>query len=219
MRIYIRLTKNKEPIPFNYQQLLTGVIHKWIGENNEEHGKRSFYSFSWLQNTNKVNGGINFNDNSYFFFSAYNSDLTKSIMKKILVDPSFFYGSSVFDIQIKEVPRFSEKEHFILNSPILIRKREGKFVKHVTYLDEDFNQLLTENLKGKLKAAGLSNEGVLVEFDKNYAFPKTKLINYKGIKNKTTLAPVIIKGTAEQIAFAWQVGLGHSTGIGFGAIK
>jgi CRISPR/Cas system endoribonuclease Cas6 (RAMP superfamily) len=30
---------------------------------------------------------------------------------------------------------------------------------------------------------------------------------------------VIIKGTPEQLAFAWNVGLGNSTGIGFGALN
>jgi CRISPR/Cas system endoribonuclease Cas6 (RAMP superfamily) len=31
--------------------------------------------------------------------------------------------------------------------------------------------------------------------------------------------PIIIKGKPETKLFAWNVGLGNSTGIGFGAIK
>lgn len=219
MRLYIKLSRNRETIPFNYQYLLTGVIHKWIGENNKEHGKRSLYSFSWLQNTSTVKGGINLNSNSYFFISTYESSLLKAITKGILADPDAFCGSRVIDVQIKETPRFSGEEHFMLNSPILLRKRDGEKIKHVTYRDEDFNQLLTENLKNKMRMVSMDTEGISVELDKSYAFPQTKLIDYKGIKNKTTLAPVIIKGSPKQVAFAWEVGLGNSTGIGFGAIK
>jgi len=219
MRLYIKLSRNKETIPFNYQHLLTGVIHKWIGENNKEHGNRSLYSFSWLQNTSTVKSGINLNSNSYFFISTYESGLLKTITKGILADPDAFCGSRVIDVQIKETPGFSGEEHFILNSPILIRKRDGEKVKHVTYRDEDFNQLLTENLKSKMKMVSMDTEGISVELDKSYAFPQTKLVDYKGIKNKTSLVPVIIKGRPEQIAFAWEVGLGSSTGIGFGSLK
>lgn len=219
MRLYVNISINNKIIPFNYQHLLTGVVHKWIGENNTEHGNRSLYSFSWLQNTNTNKNGLNLNRDAYFFISAYNVDLIKKIVKGILQDPELFCGSKVVSVQIKEAPAFSTEERFFLNSPILIRQREADEIKHITFLDDNFESLLTDSLKSKLKLANLSDANIAVELDKSYAFPQTKLVDYNGIKNKTTLAPVIIKGTQEQIAFAWAVGLGNSTGIGFGAIK
>jgi CRISPR-associated endoribonuclease Cas6 len=219
MRLYISLSKNKETIPFNYQHLLTGLVHKWIGKGNEEHGQRSLYSFSWLQNTASNKNGINLNRDTYFFISAYDTNLIKRITKGILESPDAFCGSKVIDVQIKEVPEFSNEERFFLNSPILIRKREGEKTKHVTYLEEDFERLLTENIKCKLQLVGLDSDDITIALDKSYPFSQTKLVDYKGIKNKTSLAPVVIKGRPEQIAFAWQVGLGNSTGIGFGALK
>ncbi|MBK1440757.1 CRISPR-associated endoribonuclease Cas6 [Parapedobacter sp. ISTM3] len=219
MRIYITLSKNKELIPFNYQHLLTGVVHKWIGEENQEHGKRSLYSFSWLQNTDSFKSGLNLASNAYFFISAYNEQLIKTVLKGILKDPETFCGSRVLDVQVKEVPKFTNEERFVMNSPILIKRRDDGKVTHVTFNDADFDVLLTENLKGKLSYVGLNSNGVAVKLDQSYAFPQTKLVDYKGVKNKTTLAPVVITGTPEQIAFAWLVGLGHSTGIGFGALK
>jgi len=219
MRLYVKISENKEIIPFNYQHLLTGVVHKWIGEKNSEHGKPSLYCFSWLQNTVSFKNGINIKPNSYFFISTYEPDLLKKIMRGILAKPEMFCGSEAIDIQIKNAPVFSFQERFILNSPILIRKRDGDNIKHITYLDKDFDSLLTENLKSKLAMVNIPNKDVSIELDKNYSNPQTKLINYKGIMNKTTLAPVIIKGTPEQVKFAWQVGLGNSTGIGFGSIK
>lgn len=47
MRIHLITNKSKELIKFNYQPILTGVFHKWIGQN-EIHNKISLYSFSWL---------------------------------------------------------------------------------------------------------------------------------------------------------------------------
>jgi CRISPR-associated endoribonuclease Cas6 len=219
MRLYIKLSRNTEIIPFNYQHLLTGVIHKWMGHNNKEHGARSLYSFSWLQNTRSAKNGLHLNRESYFFISAYDTSLIKKVIKGILESPETFCGSKAIDVQIKDVPSFSNEERFFLNSPILIRQRDGEKTKHITYQDKAFEKLLTENMKVKLQSVNLPAEKISIELDRSYAFPQTKLIDYKGIKNKTTLAPVIIKGSPEQIAFAWQVGLGNSTGIGFGALK
>lgn len=219
MRIYLRLNTPKDIMPFNYQNLLTGVIHKWIGMENEEHGKTSYYSFSWLQNTASNKSGIKILPDSYFFISAYDSELLKQILRGIMKDPEMFHGLRVLDVQIVETPLFGEEEHFILKSPILIRRKNGDKSKHVTYQDEDFESLVTANLQMKLKKAGLNAENVNVTIDRNYHSPQTKLVDYNGIKNKASVVPVVIKGQPEQIAFAWEVGLGHSTGIGFGALK
>lgn len=51
-----------------------------------------------------------------------------------------------------------------------------------------------------------------------YSGKRIKLMTYKGIKNKASMCPVIIKGTLQSKQFAWNVGIGNSTGIGFGAI-
>jgi len=59
---------------------------------------------------------------------------------------------------------------------------------------------------------------VKVSFDKNYLNPKTKLVNIKNIKNRANFCPIIIEGDPEAIKFAWNVGVGHSTGSCFGAL-
>jgi CRISPR-associated endoribonuclease Cas6 len=78
---------------------------------------------------------------------------------------------------------------------------------------------LTETLKKKLLLANVSDENISVSFDRDFPYPRTKIIKYKDISNKVNVCPVIIKGTQEQLAFAWNVGVGNSTGIGFGALK
>ena len=219
MRIYLRLSKNDKSIPFNYQELLTGVIHKWIGENNEIHGKSGHYSFSWIQNTIASKQGINLEDDAYFFIGTYKESLLKQIIKGILKDPDMFHGVKVIDIQIKNTPNFNSIEKFLMASPVLLKTKEEDKITHVTLEDASFEKVLTDSFKNKLAKANLNPEGISIRLNPQTNFRQTKLVTYKGIKNRTSFAPIIIEGTPEQIAFAWCVGLGNSTGIGFGALK
>jgi hypothetical protein len=41
---------------------------------------------------------------------------------------------------------------------------------------------------------------------------------YRNISMRVNKCPVIIKGRPETKSFAWNVGIGNSTGIGLGAI-
>lgn len=219
MRIYLKLSKNKETIPFNYQHLLTGAIHKWIGKENKEHGDLSLYSFSWIQNAKSNNKGIAIDSDSYFFISAYDQSLIKIILKGILKDPFVCCGSEVYDAQIAETPSFKNETRFFLGSPVFIKRRFDEKERHILFDDELSGKYMTETMSKKMSKAELSSKGLSIEFDKSYSRPHTKLINYKDVKNKANMCPVIIEGAPEQIAFAWNVGVGNSTGIGFGALN
>jgi CRISPR-associated endoribonuclease Cas6 len=90
--------------------------------------------------------------------------------------------------------------------------------RHFTFQEYEADIYLTETLQHKLVLAGLSPEGVSVRFDRNNIKAKTKLVTYRGVQNKTSYCPVFINGSSEQIGFAWNVGVGNSTGIGFGSL-
>jgi CRISPR-associated endoribonuclease Cas6 len=219
MRLYLQVTRNNKPISFNYQSYLTGAIHKWLG-NNEHHGALSLYSFSWFENvTTRKNTGIMLNDNSYFFISAYKEELIKQIIRGIMKDPSLCFGCEVAEIQIRDTPAFSSKEKFFIGSPVFIKRRFDNREQHITFDHPRCNDYLTETLQKKLKAANLPFENIKVRFDCSYSSPKTKVIKYKEISNRVNICPIIIEGTPEQIAFAWNVGAGNSTGVGFGSLK
>ena len=70
-----------------------------------------------------------------------------------------------------------------------------------------------------MREAGLEEDETLdIKFDTSYNRKRFKLIHYRGIGNKANLCPVIIKAKPETKLFAWTVGIGNCTGIGFGAI-
>ena len=219
MRIYLRLSKNEKVIPYNYQELLTGTVHKWLGASNPIHGKPDQISFSWLQNTYSSKDGLNLKSNAYFFIGAFQDAFIKQIVKGILDDTDMFCGVKVKDVQIIDTPEFQPTETFLMASPVLLKVKTGVGIKHVTLEDAEFEEVLNQSFKNKLKRAALSTQGVLLKLDPNSNFRRTKLVKYKGIENKTSFAPVTITGSSEQIGFAWSMGLGNSTGIGFGALK
>ncbi len=219
MRLYLTLTRNKTIIPFNYQPFLTGAIHKWLGRNNQEHDNISLYSFSWLQDINATSTGINLNNTSHFFISAYNEELIKRLINGITQEPSVCFGSAVSDLQIVETPGFRSAEIFFTASPVFIKRRVDNEEKHITYDNPSSGLYLTETLQKKLKSVGLAADGIVARFDTTYLKASTKIIRYNAISNRVNICPVIIEGAPEQIAFAWEVGVGNSTGIGFGALK
>lgn len=221
MRLKLGIKGENNKIPFNYQHLLTGCLHKWIGENNLVHGKTSLYSFSWLQKVKTEKEGLILTENSTCFFSFFDEQLAKKVINGIINNPELFNGCFVNSVTIQPTPKFSNKESFFVASPVLIKRPiiSKEKEKHYTYLDEESDILITDTLKTKLKLAGLNDENVYVTFNKNYSGAKTKVVAYNKIKNKTNVCPITIEGTPEQIAFAWDVGIGNSTGIGFGSLK
>ncbi|WP_299435251.1 CRISPR-associated endoribonuclease Cas6 [uncultured Maribacter sp.] len=218
MRLHLKLTKSSSPIPFNYQHLLTGCFHKWLGKSNVEHGAISMYSFSWLQNVKATKKGLHVTPETSFFINFYDAEIAKKVIEGILAAPEMFHGVSVQEVYMQEAPNFANKAYFYVASPVLVKRDTEKGKKHYQYFEEETNQLLTQTLQLKLEKAGLSTEGVSVRFDSNYTKSKTKIVSYKEIKNKVNICPVVIEGSPEQIAFAWNVGVGNSTGIGFGAL-
>ncbi len=218
MRVYFKLTKNKETVPFNYQPMLTGLLHKWIGKN-DVHEDISLYSFSWLRGAKAKKTGLDFENGATFFISAFKQELIKKIVDSIQKDASMDFGFRVYEMLLKEDPVFESPKQFYTASPVFIKRNEEGRNKHYTFYDAESTRLLTETMTTKLQKAGLSAEGLEISFDRDFRTPKTKTISYKGIGNKVNVCPVIIKGTSEQIAFAWNVGVGNSTGIGFGAVE
>ncbi|MGN6645692.1 MAG: CRISPR-associated endoribonuclease Cas6 [Cytophaga sp.] len=218
MRIYLATSKNTELVPFAYQQLLTGVLHKWLGKN-DVHDEMSLYSFCWLKNGKASAKGINFPNGASFFISTYDNELLKKIIEGIQQYPELFYGMKVTEITIQEDPQFSEIQRFVVASPVFIKRSNAERKEFFYYNHPEAGKLLTETLAKKLQKAGLNAESISVEFDKRFRTPSIKGTSYYGIHSKGSVCPVIIKGTPQQIAFAWNVGLGNSTGIGFGALN
>ena len=217
MRLNFTLSQNKDAIPFNYQNALLSRLHSWLGQN-EHHDAISLYSFGNIFGRYELNGGLKFPKGANWFLSFWDSRIGKEVIDKIMKDPAFIYGMEIKSVEIQNDPNFGDNYKFWLSSPVLIRKytEDGKCI-HLTYKDSEADEYLTATMKRKLQQADL-NDDVKVSFDKTYAKAKTKLIDINGIKNRASLCPVIIKGDPKSLQFAWNVGVGHSSGSGFGGL-
>lgn len=221
MRIHLKTTPNDELVSFDYQQKLVGTLHKWLGSNNDEHGNLSLYSFSWLQGGMRYGSGLTFTRGAQWFISFYDENRIKRIIKNILDDPAMFSGMSVLDVVIEETPDLSKRNLFYLGSPIFVKKidREDRNAQQLTFNDDEVNDLMAQTLLHKMRVVGLpSDESLNIRFDLSYVKKKTKLLTYRGVDNRANMCPVLIDGKPETKAFAWNVGVGNSTGIGFGSI-
>lgn len=218
MRIHLKIRTQQKCIPFDHQNLLTGTIHKWMGWNNE-HGKVSLYSFSQITGGKASSTGLQLPDQTSFFFSSFNTDLIKKVIGGICSDPTMFLGLTVSEIIIQEDPDLSERSLFFPASPIFIKRRAGEKEEHILYSDPRAGDFMKDTLITKLTKAGLSDDSLNVGFDTTFPKAGTKKITYNNIQNRANWCPVIIEGKPEIKQFAWNVGLGNSTGIGFGAIK
>lgn len=219
MRILIRTTKNNNIIPFNYQGLLAGTLHKWL-EYNEIHNKMSLYSFSWLSGTSINRQGFNCPNGATWFISFYDNTYVKKIIKSIMSSPDMFCGLRVTDVIIKETPIFSEMKCFKLASPILLKeKKDNDNIIHITYKDDNVDELLEKSIRHKMKMANIPEDDSLkITIDKNSSECKTKFVKIHNIGNRCFLCPIKIEGSDITKEFIWNVGLGNSTGVGFGSL-
>lgn len=223
MRVYLQLSRNTVPVPFNYQQKLVGAFHKWLGEN-ELHDDISLYSLSWLRHIGRprhktTKEGLVFPYGAEFFISSPLQDLHTKAVQGIFQDAAINWGMHVDEVRLRRTPDFGRQQRFMVQSPILIKRKqpEGKHAKYFFPFDAESDVLMTETLQTKLKRLQLPT-AVSVTFDRSYARPHIKKINYKGIDIKATLCPVIVEGDPQAVAAAWDCGIGNSTGIGFGAL-
>lgn len=218
MRIHIHTTPNTQTVPFNYQSKLVGTLHKWLGRN-ELHGRLSFYSFSWLSCAERAGNGLTFPQGSQLFVSFYDSNQAQLMVGSILNDPDLFCGLEVTNVWLYPDPDLENQTVFEPASPIFIHRRIGNRTRHFTFNDPEADELLKETLARKMQQAGLPEDDTLrIRFDASDPRKKTKVVHYREIQNKANLCRVIVEGKPETKAFAWTVGLGSSTGIGFGAL-
>lgn len=221
MRLHLTLTPNTDPIPFNYQHELTGALHKWLGQN-DLHDKISLYSFSWLRGkAERVEGGLSFPYGARWFISFWESIYGSNLIQGIVNQPDVMHGMKVDEARVSKTPSFQNEQRFKVASPVLIRKNlDVKIRQHLTFKDQETDQFLSRTLNKKLQEADLYKQfgAIEVMFDKNYPYPKTKLVNLKGTKLRANFCPVILKGDPKAIEFAWTVGIGELTGSGFGAL-
>lgn len=225
MRLHFTTTQSTALVAVHEVQI-RGFVNQWIissgHEKNSQHDSLSLYSVSKIKGTYLVkNNLLSLSNGIKFFISSYDIEITKSILRNVRLHPKLFADIEVTTIDIEETPVFPGSAYFFAAAPILVKRFDGKTIRHLTFDNPEANDVMTKTIQTKLRTAGLDAhaESVRIRFDTGYTGAKTKLVDVHGIKNRANICPIIVEGSPEAVAFVWDVGVGHSTGAGFGAVS
>ncbi|GAA3993959.1 CRISPR-associated endoribonuclease Cas6 [Hymenobacter fastidiosus] len=224
MRLQLYLTAD-ELLPFDHLSVLKGAFHRWLGHDDDLHDGLSLYSLSWLRGGQGSRGGLRFRDGAHWSISAHDPRIIHALVSGVVREAGLGQGLRVRDARLLSPPPFQDGEQwFRVLSPVFVKylapeAKLGAAADHFTYENLRTDELLTQTLRRKLCQAGLDDTGAAVRFDRDYVGAKTKLFRYKQVQCRASQCPVIVTGTAEQIRFAWCVGVGDSTGLGCGALE
>ena len=222
MRLHLYLSAS-QAIPFDYLPTLKSAFHRWVGHNEALHAGLSLYSYGWLHGGRAGRSGIRFAEGASWFISAPDETLIHELVSGVVRAPNLDLGLAVRDVRLQRAPEFVAGEQpFRVASPVFIKHEteRGKPADHLLPGHELADELLTATLRHKLRQTSLDDTGAAVRFDPAHiATAKSKLFQYKQVQCRGSICPVLVSGSAEQIGFAWEVGVGHSTGIGCGALE
>ena len=221
MRLNLYLTAS-QLVPFDYLPTLKSAFHRWAGHNTTLHDGLSLYSYAWLRGGRAGRGGIRFAEGASWFISAPDDTLIHALVAGVVRAPDLDLGLRVADVRLQRAPEFAAGEQpFRVASPVFIKHEtaRGQPADHLLPGHPRADELLSATLRHKLRQAGLDDTGAAVRFDPAFiAAAKTKLFRYQQVQCRASVCPVLVRGSSAQIGFAWEVGVGHSTGIGCGAL-
>lgn len=213
--------KGKGIIPLSYHDNVRGFFYKHLsGYNTKMHDGVSLFSLSGLMGWKfSEKPGILFvNDHIKLYVSVYKDD-----------DYRFFLYNSrsnigthmAWDLFLDDV---IEIEHDFCNvhetsfkcSPILLGLHRDK--TYITYKDNPplTSAVMKRIIKRKASQCSVSlSQDFELKFDYDHGY-KLSNIDIKGTHNIASKCNITVKGTPEDIAFVHSVGVGLSTGCGFG---
>lgn len=227
MKLKIEFSKNTEPVPFTYVSNLNGYLHKILGNDNHYHDDISLYSTSFLHGgkMNSDKKSLNFYRGATWFVSSPNKEFIMDFITNIYNHPEFAFGMELQGVEIVKGEIVEEGGYYTIQtkSPVLLKQRDFETRKNIYYTYEDEINTTSELMKHIiLKKAEKANVSIgendfELFFDHNYPKKKTRWITVKSVNNKTSVCPVVIKTNKKEVAdFIYDVGVGHSTGSGFG---
>lgn len=218
MRIKVKLTGTDKIVTMNNRHIVNSFFHRIIGDKNEYHDTVSDYCISDLRGSCKrvSKREISFKDGGYVAMSFHNMEIAEKVMMGLAKNKNFYKDIEVCGIEYVPDENYNYKwNYFRTLTPILL-KVKGK-MKNVN--DVDFVEELNKSTKNKIKSINpdlnVDNFEIRVKKHENH---KEKIIFVRDIMNFPTQCHLDIKCDKEVAKLLYNVGIGKSTGSGFGMI-
>ena len=176
---------------------------------------------------------ISFRSQVIWYVSSPQEDFLGNFAASLMDEGRLRIGSQFFpvlDVEIPQIPSFSQEMKFRCLSPITMstrREREGKLVMHYCLPDEpEFSELVRQNLIRKHEAIygyKPNDDEFSMEFDQEYINRRkgkiTRLIRYKDVDIRGVLCPFYARGSPELMFVGYECGFGDKNGAGFGMVE
>ena len=218
MRIKINLTKPNTKVPVNNQHQMNGFIFSSFGKDSKYHDSFSDYCISSLQGgkLNEDKKTLNFNSCIPHFYISGNNEFIGMAIDAFTNSTASFFGMKFHSIDVFDDFKVSESfDNVVTISPILLKNKDGR---KITVNDENFIELLTEHCIKKLSHFGINDKTFKIEIiNKNKS--KAKCVWVGDIFNPCSMVRLKVFGKKNTRKMLYNVGLGCSTGSGFGNVK
>jgi CRISPR-associated endoribonuclease Cas6 len=221
MRIKLLLSPSSENLPINNQHIVNSFIHRALGRKNDYHDKKSDYSVSSLQGGKWIEGtqNISFKNGGYITISSLDKEFFDKILIGAYTTP-FHNDISVVGMDFVDEQFYNGWNHFATLSPFLIKKYNSKQDYSFLTLDNpNFQKEVKDYLINKLSKINpnldLSDFEVSIPNKPNH---KIKKVLVKNVVNKANQCQVSIHCNKKVAELLYNIGIGQSTGSGFGSI-
>jgi CRISPR-associated endoribonuclease Cas6 len=222
MRLKINFTANTTPVPVHTQQMMNSYVHKCLGRNNSYHDAKNNYAISTLQGgkLNKEEQTLEFENGSYFVISSLDNEFLNKLLIGIMNNQDLFCGMTFNGVDYLDEVFYDGWNHFATLSPFIIKHYfDKKNYSFVTLNDADFQIKVKEYLIKKISKVSpeLNLDGFDVHIP-NHESHKVKKIMVKNVVNKANQCQISIHCSKEVAKLIYNIGLGQSTGSGFGTL-
>lgn len=222
MIVKIVFEKEGDAIPFNNQHEVNGFIYNHLFDRDEEiHSSFSPYSISGLQGlvTSDDSKHLVPNMEPYIQVSSNSDEITNKVVcgviKTINSKKKVLFGRCVTHILCEDDSKVGKNYDVVKTlSPVLLIK-DGK---KLTYRDEGWETLLTEHCRKKLLKNGIVDDTFRIEFNKPENI-KAKNVFVGNVFNPCTSFVATVYGKPKTRKAIYSLGIGGSTGSGFGAVE
>lgn len=228
MIIKVYFQKPNRTIRFDEQYNVRGFVYNMLGDKaSKYHDKFSPFSVSFVQGgkMKQDKSGIIFEENPYIQISTTHNEIYEDFIESIenAIDNKTANLCGLYPIRYEDYLDFKCNKTFDVIktiSPILLKKDwyKGGEKRKINCKDENWLYELNKNCKEKLQHEGIEDNSFKIVIGNKDAM-RTKMITIGGVFNPCTDGVMTVYGKENTRRKLYELGLGHSTGIGFGAIK
>lgn len=224
MRIRINFDANVEPFTKPVNDYVNGFVNKCLGENNKWHDSFSAYNVSMMQGGQLVDGNIQYPNGGYIIISV--ADTETEFINALLIGLTTMTDGKVQTMKYRDFRTYSVPSgpKYDVARIECVRLMEND--KAITCKDSDFLDKLRNHTVAKLKRCGLEDKvAESIKFEPLHEegwrvkYVKVKNYNEHPVVTPSSNIMIVMKGLKEAREKVISLGVGQSTGCGFGFMK